>query len=174
MIAFIVNLYQINDDIKNNSKKKNKILLKISKSKDKNVSNEDIDSFKEKYQKSEEREKKLYKKRKKALTNLISILSILILLCVLRFKPINTSSGESAEYFSNLERKFTSENENHLSSDLWDEIIDGRKELFKSHPNGSLAWLLANQMQTYALNYLNQTKNGDNVLYFYFESIKDT
>ncbi|KAI4445141.1 hypothetical protein C823_007648 [Eubacterium plexicaudatum ASF492] len=85
-----------------------------------------------------------------------------------------TSSGKSAEYYSNIEREFTSENENHFSSDLWEEIISGRKELFKSHPNGSLAWLLANQMQTYALNYLKQTNNGDSVVYFYLESIKNT
>ncbi len=85
-----------------------------------------------------------------------------------------TSSGNSAEYYSNIERKFTSKNEYHLSSDLWEEIISGRQELFKTHPNGSLAWLIANQMQTYALNYLKQTKNGDCVLYFYLESIKNT
>ena len=83
-----------------------------------------------------------------------------------------TSSKKSTEYYSNIEESFTNENGTLLSSNLLDEVISGRKELFELYPNGSLAWLLANHMQTYALNYLNQTNDEKSILYFYLESIK--
>lgn len=86
-----------------------------------------------------------------------------------------TSSGKSTEYFSNIETSFTNENGRLLSSDLLDEVISGRKELYEYHPNGLLAWFLANNMHTYALNYLYLTNdNKKSVLYFYLESIKYT
>ena len=83
-----------------------------------------------------------------------------------------TKDNNSAEYYSNIEAGFYKNNAVILSSDVLDEVIDGRKELLESHPNPTLAWLLANNMQTYALNYLHQTYNGESILYFYMQSIK--
>ena len=92
--------------------------------------------------------------------------------------PLDTAvtlSGKNTEYYSNIEKSFTNENGRLLSSDLLDEVISGRKELYESHPNGALAWFLANHMQTYALNYLYLTKDNEkSVLYFYLESIEYT
>ncbi len=85
-----------------------------------------------------------------------------------------TSSGRSTEYYSNIEKNFTNEDGVLLSSDLLDQVIKGRMELYGLYPNWTLAWLLANHMQTYALNYLYQTSSADSILYFYLESIKYT
>lgn len=85
-----------------------------------------------------------------------------------------TSSGKSTEYYSNIEEGFSNENGARLSSDLLDEVISGRKELFDSYPNGTLSWLLANHMQTYDLNYENQTGAKESILYFYMKSIEYT
>lgn len=82
-----------------------------------------------------------------------------------------TPSGKSTEYYSNIEANFINETEVLMSSDLLDEVISGRKELLELYPNGILAWLLANHMQTYALNYLYQTNHSKSILYFYMESI---
>lgn len=40
--------------------------------------------------------------------------------------------------------------------------------------NGTLAWNLANNNQTYALNYLVQTNDKKSILYFYMKSIEYT
>ena len=85
-----------------------------------------------------------------------------------------TSSGKSTKYYSNIEKGFTNENNVRLSSNLLDEVISGRKELLATYPNGTLAWLLANHMQTYALNYDNQTSAKRSILYFYMKSIEYT
>lgn len=81
------------------------------------------------------------------------------------------SKGKSAGYYSEIEEGFSNEGRKLLSSDLLDEIIDGREDLMDSYPNGTLAWLLANHNQTYALNYLNQTNSKKSILYFYMKSI---
>lgn len=83
-----------------------------------------------------------------------------------------TSSGNSTSYYVNLEESFSSET--LRSSNLLDDLIDGREELMESRPNEALAWLLANHMQTYALNYLYQTDCKKSILYFYMGSIQDT
>ena len=89
--------------------------------------------------------------------------------------PLNnavTKSGKNTEFYTNIENIFSYENEENLTSELWDDLIEGRKELFESYQNGLLAWLLANNYQTYALNYLHQTENGNSILYFYMKSIR--
>lgn len=83
-----------------------------------------------------------------------------------------TSSKNSTIYYVNLEESFS--NDTLRSSNLLDELIDGREELMDSYPNEVLAWLLANHKQTYALNYLHQTKSEKSILYFYMGSIQDT
>lgn len=85
-----------------------------------------------------------------------------------------TSSGKSTKYYVNIEESFSNTNNTLLSSDLLDEVINGREELFELYPNGSLAWILANHKQTYALNYLEQTNDEKSILYFYMSSIRDT
>ena len=82
------------------------------------------------------------------------------------------SSGNSTSYYVNLEVRFSSET--LRSSNLLDDLIDGREELMESRPNEALAWLLANHKQTYALNYLYQTDCKKSILYFYMGSIQDT
>ena len=83
-----------------------------------------------------------------------------------------TSSNKNTEDLSDIESNFTNEDGVLLSSNVLDDVIDGRKELYALCPNRTLAWLLANHMQTYALNYLYQTKNEKSVLYFYLKSIE--
>ncbi len=85
-----------------------------------------------------------------------------------------TESGNSTEFYTNIEKDFSYKNEKNLTSELWDVLIEGRKELFESYPNATLAWLLANNYQTYALNYLEQTNNEKSILYFYMKSIEYT
>lgn len=81
------------------------------------------------------------------------------------------SQSKSAGYYSEIESEFTNEGGRRLSSDLLDEVINGREALMQSYPNGTLAWLLANHYQTYALNYLNQTNDQRSILYFYMKAI---
>lgn len=83
-----------------------------------------------------------------------------------------TESGRSTEYYTDIESEFSNENGKILSSKLLDEVISGREELFGSYSNGTLAWLLANHYQTYALNYDNQTNDANSILYFYMKSIE--
>lgn len=85
-----------------------------------------------------------------------------------------TSSGRSTQYYSDIEAEFSNESGETLSSKLWDELITGRTELLKLYPNGTLAWNLANNHQTYALNYSDQTSDGKSILYFYMKSIEYT
>lgn len=57
------------------------------------------------------------------------------------------------------------------STDL-DEIIDNRLELWKSNKrNGTLASLIANNYQDYALEYQNQKKSGYTILSYYIKTI---
>lgn len=57
------------------------------------------------------------------------------------------------------------------STDL-DEIIEKRLRLWKSQKrNGTMASLLANNYQDYALEYQNQNKNGYTILSYYMETI---
>lgn len=91
--------------------------------------------------------------------------------------PLNnafTKQGMNTEYYVNLEKEFSYENTNNLTSEKWDELIEGRKELYELYPNGTLARLLANHYQAYALNYLEQTNDGKSILYFYLKSIQYT
>ena len=85
-----------------------------------------------------------------------------------------TASGKGTQYYTNIENTFSNENEKILSSNLLDEVIDGREELMDSNPNGTLAWILANHNQTYALNYLHQTESARSVLFLYMKSIFNT
>lgn len=85
-----------------------------------------------------------------------------------------TSSGRNTNYYSDIEEEFHNKNGRTLSSNLLDELIEGRGELFKLSPNGTLAWNLANNNQTYALNYLVQTNDKKSILYFYMKSIEYT
>ena len=85
-----------------------------------------------------------------------------------------TSSGHNTEYYAEKEKDLYNNSLKYVSSDLLDEIIDGREELMKMYPNGTLAWILANHKQKYALNYEEQTDNEKSILYFYMASIKDT
>lgn len=57
------------------------------------------------------------------------------------------------------------------STDL-DEIIEKRLRLWKSQKrNGTIALLLANNYQDYALEYQNQNKSGYTILSYYMETI---
>lgn len=81
------------------------------------------------------------------------------------------SQGRSAGFYSEMEAEFSNEEGKRLSSNLLDEVIEGREELMEAYPNGTLAWLLSNHYQTYALNYLNQTNDARSTLYFYMKAI---
>ena len=85
-----------------------------------------------------------------------------------------SKSGRSPQYYSNIEVQFFNENGENLSSRLMDEVIEGREELFDSNPNGTLAWMLANSYQAYALNYLKQSDDAKSILYLYMKSIENT
>lgn len=85
-----------------------------------------------------------------------------------------TSSGHNTEYYVEKEKDLYNNSLEYVSSDLLDEIIDGREELMKMYPNGTLAWILANHKQKYALSYEEQTDNEKSILYFYMASIRDT
>lgn len=39
----------------------------------------------------------------------------------------------------------------------------------KLYPNGTLAWLIANHYQTYALNYLKQTDDEKSILFLFMK-----
>lgn len=85
-----------------------------------------------------------------------------------------TSSGNSTDYYTKIEESFSNKEGKTQSSKLLDELIVGRKELLELYPNGTLAWNLANHMQTYALNYSDQTNDEKSILYFYMKSIQYT
>ena len=82
-----------------------------------------------------------------------------------------TDSGKSPQYYSNKESEYINTKDEIFSSNLLDEVIEGRVELFESYPNGTLAWLLANSYQIYAFNYLKQTNEVNSILYLYMKSI---
>lgn len=82
-----------------------------------------------------------------------------------------TDSGKSPQYYSNKESEYINTKDEIFSSNLLDEVIEGRVELFESYPNGTLAWLLANSYQIYAFNYLKRTNEANSILYLYMKSI---
>lgn len=86
---------------------------------------------------------------------------------------IATSQGRNTEYYTKIEIRFLKEEGNLLSSDLLDEVIEGREELYALSPNNKLVWLLANHYQTYALNYWDQSNDWESVLYLYMKSINE-
>ena len=86
--------------------------------------------------------------------------------------PLNnavTSSGKTPDFYSKAESDLL--NGITVSSHLLEEIINGRKELLELFGNGKVSWLLSNNYQMYALNYLNQTKEANSIVYFYMKSI---
>ncbi len=88
---------------------------------------------------------------------------------------VNTQLDDEAKaaayHYSQYEDELFNSNNYHLSSELLDEIIDAREELFKIYPNATMSWLLANNYQIYAYNYLTQTTEANSILYFYMQSI---
>lgn len=83
-----------------------------------------------------------------------------------------TEAGKSAAYYSEKECVLFKEGYSLLESELLDEIINGRLELIEKYPNGTLAWLLANNYLMYALDYIRETENEEYILFFCMKSIE--
>lgn len=67
---------------------------------------------------------------------------------------------------------YTKWDETLMHSAKLDEIIEDRKDVWNSGKrNAELAWLIANDHQTYALEYQHQTMNESAILYHYMQSI---
>lgn len=85
--------------------------------------------------------------------------------------PLDQKASSDAYFYSKSEADLFNKNFEFLPSDLLDQIIKGREDLYKSYPSGTIAWLLANSYQTYAYNLLKQKNEDDMILYYYMQSI---
>lgn len=106
--------------------------------------------------------------------------------------PINLNHTEKEllskiNYFSVLEKQFredSQEAKKAVSKEAWEQtaphsstldvIISGRETVVLKQPNSTIFWLLANNYQSYALEYTLQNGNPKTILYYYCKSIDAT